>query len=165
MKTAIKALMIAVAILVTSMTASLAQDFQTGYEAYQKGDYATALSIWLPLTEQGDAEAQNWLGVMYEFGDGVPQDDKEAVNWYRKAAEQGNAGAQNNLGSRYILGKGVIKNIVLAHMWYDIAASNGNKNAVKISEYIANGMYASQLEIAQELARECIQKNYKGCHF
>ena len=164
MKTTFKALVIAVTILVTGITVSLAQDFlKKGMEAYQKGDYATALSIWLPLAEQGDAEAQNWLGVMYDYGDGVTQDDKEAANWFRKAAEQGNAGAQNNLGSRYILGKGVIQDIVLAHMWYDIAASNGNENAVMVREYIANLMNAYQMVKAQDLARECVQKNYKGC--
>ena len=163
MKTTFKALMIAVTILAMSITVSLAQDFEKGMEAYQNGDYATALSIWLPLAEQGDAEAQNWLGVMYDYGDGVTQDDKEAANWFRKAAEQGNAGAQNNLGSRYILGKGVIQDIVLAHMWYDIAASNGNENAVMVREYIANLMNAYQMVKAQDLARECVQKNYKGC--
>ncbi len=48
--------------------------------------------------EQGDAAAQFNLGVMYSFGDGVLQDDKEAVRWYRKSAEQGVAEAQYNLG-------------------------------------------------------------------
>ena len=41
--------------------------------------------------EQGDAEAQSALGIMYDLGEGVPEDDAEAVKWYRKAAEQGNA--------------------------------------------------------------------------
>ena len=143
MKTTFKALVIAVTILAMGITASLAQDYQKGKDAYLKRDYATALSEWKPLAEQGDAEAQYNLGWMYEAGEGVTQDYAEAVNWFRKAAEQGNAGAQNNLGSRYILGKGVIQDIVLAHMWYDIAASNGNENAVMIREYIANLMNAS----------------------
>ena len=49
--------------------------------------------------EQGDAEAQFNLGVMYANGRGVPQDDSEAVRWYRLAADQGHAGAQFNLGA------------------------------------------------------------------
>ena len=48
-----------------------AQDFQKGFEAYQRGDYATALEEWRPLADQGDATAQNNLGVMYENGQGV----------------------------------------------------------------------------------------------
>ena len=59
MKTTFKALMIAVTILAMSITVSLAQDFEKGMEAYQNGDYATALSIWLPLAEQGDADVSH----------------------------------------------------------------------------------------------------------
>ena len=57
--------------------------------------------------EQGDAMAQNNLGVMYQKGEGVPQDYKEAVKWYRLAAEQGHATAQTNLGGMYYKGQGV----------------------------------------------------------
>jgi uncharacterized protein len=55
--------------------------------------------------EQGDANAQFKLGLMYYNGEGVPEDDAEAVKWYRKAAEQGLAGAQFNLGVMYAYGK------------------------------------------------------------
>ena len=55
--------------------AALAQDFYKGLEAAQAGDFTTALKEWLPLAEQGDAEAQTMLGVMYDNGYGVPQDD------------------------------------------------------------------------------------------
>ena len=44
-------------------------------------------------------------GLMYDNGEGVPQDDAEAVRWYRLAAEQGNASAQYNLGLMYANGK------------------------------------------------------------
>ena len=47
---------------------------------------------------QGDAKAQYSLGYMYDFGEGVPQNDAEAVRWYRMAAEQGHAKALFNLG-------------------------------------------------------------------
>src|SRR5512137_496566 len=69
--------------------------------AYQRGDYATALRLFRPLAEQGDAAAQNYLGIMYATGRGVPRDDAEAVRWYRKAAEQGFTPAQRNLGIMY----------------------------------------------------------------
>ena len=57
--------------------------------------------------EQGDADAQYNLGVMYATGEGVPQDEAEAVRWYRLAAEQGIATAQTNLGPMYDIGEGV----------------------------------------------------------
>ena len=53
------------------------------------------------LAEQGNAGAQNDLGVMYAEGRGVPQDDAKAIKWFRKAAEQGHADAQLNLGEMY----------------------------------------------------------------
>jgi hypothetical protein len=62
-------------------------DFDKGTEAYSKGDFKTALAEWRPLAKQGDAEVQFNLGLMYEQGLGVPQDDKEAVKWYRLATK------------------------------------------------------------------------------
>ena len=57
--------------------------------------------------EKGDAEAQFFLGSVYQTGNGVPKDEVEAVKWYRKAADQGNASAQANLGACYEEGRGV----------------------------------------------------------
>ena len=65
--------------------------------AYKKGDYKTAMKLWRPMAEQGYAGAQYALGVMYARGDGVPEDDKQAVKWYRLAAEQGLGQANNYL--------------------------------------------------------------------
>ena len=53
----------------------------------------------------------------------MPQDDAEAVAWYRRAAEQGHALAQSNLGAMYDQGRGVPQDDVEAHMWLTIAAS------------------------------------------
>ena len=53
------------------------------------------------FAEKGDAKAQTSLGFMYQYGEGVLKDDKEAVKWFRKAAEQGNADAQHNMGLFY----------------------------------------------------------------
>ena len=57
--------------------------------------------------KQGDASAQFRLGLRYTIGNGVPQDDQEAVRWYRLAAEQGHVAAQSSLGSKYAMGRGV----------------------------------------------------------
>lgn len=61
------------------------------------------------MENQGEAEAQYALGVSYEYGQGVKQNYKEAVKYYRKAAEQGHAAAQYNLGVCYRDGKGTKK--------------------------------------------------------
>ena len=60
--------------------------------------------------EQGDAKAQFYLGVAYDDGAGVPENDREAVKWYLKAAEQGHARAQSNLDVRYDRDEGAPEN-------------------------------------------------------
>jgi uncharacterized protein len=59
--------------------------------AYKRGDYATAMRLFRPLADEGDASAQVVLGFMYKRGQGVPQDFAAAVRWYRLAADQGDA--------------------------------------------------------------------------
>ena len=81
------------------------------------------------LAEQGDADAQYIRGLMYATGLGVPQDDAEAVRWYRLAAEQGLAGAQYNLGFMYGQGRGVPQDDAEAVRWYRLAAEQGNTDA------------------------------------
>jgi TPR repeat protein len=142
---------------------SKSADFQKGLTAAKSGDYATALQHFRPLAKQGNASAQKNIGVMYSMGKGVPKDHKTAVKWYRLAAEQGNADAQYNLGLMYLTGQGVIKDNVYAHMWYNIAASSGDKDAVSKRDIIAGKMTPAQIAKAQDFARECVRKNYKGC--
>ncbi len=104
-------------------------DFEAGLRALESGDYATAYRELLLSAEQGFAEAQSRLGVMYDAGQGVPQDYREAVRWYRLAAEQGNAKAQNNLGVMYHLGLGVPQDDGEAVKWYSLAAEQGEASA------------------------------------
>ncbi len=75
--------------------------------------------------KQGDAWAQNYLGAMYEKGQVVLQNHKEAVKWFRKSAEQGLALAQDNLGAMHSNGKGVPQNHKKALKWYRMAAEQG----------------------------------------
>ena len=138
-------------------------DFDKGLDAYDRGDYATALREFKPLAEKGDAYAQYNLGVMYDNGQGVPKDYKTAVKWYTLAAEQGNADAQSNLGVMYYHGNGVPEDNVRAHMWFNLSASTGQENAIKNRDIVAKKMSSEQIAEAQKLARECVKKNYKGC--
>jgi TPR repeat protein len=112
-----------------------------------------------PLAEQGDAVAQNYLGLMYERGQGVPQNYVQAVSWYRKAAEQGDALAQFDLGFMYSNGQGVPPDYVQAHMWFNLAASretNPERRSarVKARDLIAAKMTREQIAEAQQLALE-----------
>ncbi|MSU46645.1 MAG: sel1 repeat family protein [Lacunisphaera sp.] len=112
--------------------------------------------------EAGDAFAQRYLGIMYEFGEGVPKDDAEAVKWYRKAADQGHAAAQSNLGVSYANGTGVPKDLVQAHVWWNIAGAKGYEKAKENLAIVEKGMTDSQKEKAMDLARELFAKLQKG---
>ena len=110
------------------------------------------------LAEQGDASVQILLGVMYINGEGVPQDDTEAVRWYRLAANQRHAGAQLNLGVKYRDGEGTPQDFVEAHMWTNLAAlqlSGEHRDwAVRVRDDVAGRMTAEQIAEAQRRARE-----------
>jgi TPR repeat protein len=70
-------------------TPAFSADFQKGAAAYQSGDFATALREWTPLAKQGNVDAQLGLSLMYNEGQGVPQDYKTSVKWCKLAAEPG----------------------------------------------------------------------------
>ena len=106
-------------------TQMFAQEIDKGYESYNDGDYATALQEWKPLAEQGYAFAQYNLGILYEYGNGVPKDYVEAVKWYRLSAEQGYAISQYSLGLMYSNGYGVLKDKAEAVKWWRLSAEQG----------------------------------------
>jgi TPR repeat protein len=116
-------------LLVQFGTSALCADFARGLDAYQRGDFATALDEWIPLALQGNASAQYNLGVMYKNGDDVSKDYNAAINWYILAAEQGHVDAQFKLGLMYDMGLGVDRETSTAIMWYTLAAEQGNNSA------------------------------------
>lgn len=107
------------------------QDWRTGYNAYRRGDYAEALTIFRALADRGDARAQNQLGVMYVTGRGVPKDYAESAKRFREAAEQGYRIGQYNLGYSYFYGEGVTRDSVEAVKWYRKAALQGYVRAYR----------------------------------
>jgi TPR repeat protein len=188
----IKLLKTAAFLLFTAVSApAMAQDFDNGVEAYQAGDYETALqgnaksqnnlgylyrngngvsqdyaeaAEWYRLAAvQGYAEAQNNLGNLFNNGNGVIQDYAEAAMWYRKAAVQGHALAQSNLGAAYAKGHGVIQDAVLAHSWFNISSANGDTVSSEYRGIIEQDMTREQIGEAQALARRCIASDYQDC--
>ena len=118
-------LCLAIAMLLGSMGVSKSADFKKGRAAASSGDFITALRELEPLAKQGHVNAQVILGIMYEFGDGVTQDYKIAMKWYKLAAEKGSGLAQYNLGNLYRGGLGVYKDYKIAMKWYLLSAKQG----------------------------------------
>ena len=125
--------------------------YEDAKDAYDKGDFATAYRIFRPLAEQGRADAQFFLGMMYENGQGVPETVPEAAKWYRKAAEQGIAAAQLTLGNMYYKGtfnngQGIPQDYSQAFKWYRRAAEQGLPG----SQYNLGIMYAKGHGVPQD---------------
>ena len=102
------------------------------------------------LSEMDDASAA------YQKGDFAT-----AIKKFRKSAEQGNGIAQSYLGVMYYDGKGVPQDHVLAYMWFNIAAYNGNSSAAVTRAVIVEKMTPGQIEKAQTLTREWLEKKGK----
>lgn len=135
-----------------------------GLAAYYLEDYEQALKILRPLAEDGEAEAQDLLGRMYERGHGVTQDGQRALELYRLAADQGYPAAQVNLGWLFALGEGVTQDLIVAHMWWNVASANGAEHARKSRDLLALSMNPDQIAEAQLRARRCIATDYKDCN-
>jgi TPR repeat protein len=71
---------------------------KAGVDAYDRGDYRTALAKWRPAAEHGNADAQFNMGQAYKLGRGVPADSRQAEEWYRKAVLQGHEQAEGYFG-------------------------------------------------------------------
>jgi len=97
-------LIIIIGLILGAVQAATTGSFEDGDGAFRSRDYATAFKLWRPLAEQGDARAQYRVGALFYYGQGVTENRKEAVLWYRLAAEQGYVQAQNSLLTRKQLG-------------------------------------------------------------
>ena len=96
------------------------------HEYYKQGDYAEAFEWATKAANQGHADAQGILGLMYDEGKGVRKDRHKAFEWTTKAANQGNAGAQFYLGMMYESGYGVVRqDKSTAKRYYRQACDNG----------------------------------------
>ena len=99
-----------------------AEPYKDALAAWRRGEYATAYRLWQPLADEGDSDAQFYLGFMNEYGQGVARNGLEAIRWYRKAADQDHAFAQFRLGDLYSSGEGSPPNDTEAAQWYRLAA-------------------------------------------
>jgi len=100
-------------------------DYTQGVNAYNDRHFDRALDIWVEVANEGDVDAINALGMMYQSGRGVSRDVGAAARLYKKAANAGLASAQNNLAVLYEGGEGVPQDMVRAVELYRRAAAQG----------------------------------------
>jgi TPR repeat protein len=119
--------------LLTFALPAAADSLDDGMQAYEAGHYTEAIELLTPLADQSNPQAQFRLGIMYYYGQGVPEDEKVAVNWLTKAALQGHRDAMFELGNAFLLGHEAPKLVAEpdreASLWYFRAASAGHAEA------------------------------------
>jgi hypothetical protein len=122
----------------------------SGWDARERKDYATAMRVWRPLAVEGNATAQFGLGTLYYDGAGVPRDYAKAAFWFRQAAEQGQGVAQEALGDIYGTGEGVSRDYPIAYMWLSLAAGSGVGRAAETRDKLERLMTPAQIAEAQQ---------------
>jgi uncharacterized protein len=124
--------------------------------AYARGDYVGAVNTLTPLALRGNANAQAFLGFMYENGFGAPQAYDAAADFYIQAAIRGNPFGQAMLGLMYDKGHGVPQDFVLAYKWLNLAAAHAPKRQrdyfLRLRNAVASKMSPDQIAVGQHLA-------------
>ena len=145
---------VALALFVSlALAAPALADFEDGVAAIERGQYAAALKEFRPLAEQGHAAAQYYLGLMYEQGDGVEQDDEESARWYTRAAEQGDGLSQMSLSFLYLEGEGVALDLIEALKWLYLAKDSQIRGADMGIDLTTQKMTPAQIESARQKAQ------------
>jgi TPR repeat protein len=119
--------LLALAVSVVMAGMALAGPLEEGFAASQRRDYQTALSLWLPLAQRGNSDAQFSIGMLYYRGYGVPQSYADAMRWMLQAADEGHYFAQFTLGSMFEHGIGVPQDFAQAHMWFNLATARAGR--------------------------------------
>jgi len=125
---------------------SKANDQINALGAYNRGDFTTAMRVFRPLADQGQALGEYLIGLMYANAQGVPENYSEALKWLQKAAEQGEPKAQFSVGLIYFKGLGIPRNYAEASKWYRRSADQGNATA----QFNLGFMYAKGQGVPQD---------------
>jgi TPR repeat protein len=112
---------------------------------------------FMEKAEKGDADAQVFVGNCYALGDGVAEDNGQAMSWYRKAALNGHAQAQCDVGVRYLYGMGVTKDEIEAYAYFALAETSNEqarKNLAFLQNQLSGGDFLLGLKRKKELQAE-----------
>jgi TPR repeat protein len=129
-----------------------AAELEDARDLLEAGRFEEALEAFWPAARSGNAEAEEWIGVIYALGLGVEKDEVRAFEWYLRAAMKGHPGAQSGVGWYYELGLGMPEpDLVRAYLWYALSAIGGDPDAAISLEEIVKKMSPEQIEHAQVL--------------
>ena len=145
------AIMAAAAVLAGPAKAEIEQ----ARDLLEAGEFAAALEAFWPAARSGNAEAEEWIGVIYALGLGVEQDYTRAFDWYLRAAMKGHPGAQSGIGWYYELGLGLpAPDLVRAYLWYNLSTIGGDPDAAISLEEVIKKMTPEEIEKAHILVED-----------
>lgn len=151
-------------LLFTSTLAIAADPLAEAFREIENGHYSQAAQLLTPLAAAGSAPAQYRLGLLYYLGHGVPEDEKQAIVLWKKAAAQGSIDAMYQLGSAFLFGSQAAKIVPdpdrEAATWYFQAASAGHAEAqyhLGLLFLAGKGVVESRPEAARWMRKAAVQ--------
>jgi len=111
------------------------------------------------MAENGDPAAENDLGLHYAQGEGVPQDEHQAFEWFSKSAQQGNVSAQSKLGSMYLTGRGTAQNYTQAYFWMALARASGDQTSKALAPVASAQLTRDQVTSIELEASRWLQQH------
>jgi len=140
----------------------LGTNYQYGYNGVAK-EINTAIKWYKIAKDNGSAEAEYRLGLIYVGGDGVPSNYSQGFKFLIASAKKGYNHAQGEVSSLYLSGKGVRQNLILAHVWSNIGTANKDEFSSIIRRRVEEKLSPAEINQAQEIASRCLASNYKEC--
>lgn len=126
------------------------EKLERGIALYQQHDYAAAQPLIKAAADAGDMKAPRYLGLMYFYGNGLPQSAEKAFAAFKQGAREGDITSQYWLGYLYEHGTGTPKNPAQAFKWYQASAGRGDKIAapamLALSRFYQNGTATAKNE-------------------
>ncbi|WP_374377304.1 tetratricopeptide repeat protein [Dongia sp.] len=133
----------------------LERDTDDAWQEYSNGQFTSSVPVFMKLAKIGHPVAQRLMGIVYFYGQGVPQDYRTALDWFEKAAMQGCFEAFVPVAQMYEKGMGTPADLGQAYMWYNIAVGRlplgpDRRDMEKAREAVAAQMTPAQIEAAQK---------------
>ena len=138
------------------LTSTSCSQYENPKTFFDKGNYKKSYALWLPLANDGDLNAQNFIGIQHYLGLGMERNLGLAKEWFEKASLGGSTDAQYNLGIMYENGEYLEQDLISASMWFYVAYKNGNVNAKKRIQRLLNDdkIFPNQYNHAKDLAKK-----------
>ena len=151
-----------IALAIVCLTMSACADVKPAMDTSMnnRAEYEATAKELRKSAEAGDASARNRLGLLYNEGAGVPQDYRQAKQWFEKAAEQGHAEAQVNLGTLYLQGNEAPQSDQMALFWFRRAAAQ--EDALAFAKL--GLMYAQGQGVPQDFIQAHMWYNLAGAN-